>query len=124
MYLMKSIWKSSFYYMFGFLLFSIILQTILSTQIAIIITYFQLCKKNYKWWWKCFVVAGSPAIWIFLFSIYYYVDVLKVKLISSTIMYFSYMLIISFSLFIISGSIGVISTFFFLKKIYSLIKIN
>ncbi len=121
---MKSIWRSYFYYLFGFLFVVAVLQIIISSQIAIIMTYIQLCRKNYRWWWKCFVVSGSSAVWVFLYSVYYFFDVLKVKLLSGTVLYFGYMLILSFSLFIISGSIGVLSTFFFLKKIYSMIKIN
>lgn len=123
-YLMKSIWKGDFYYLFGFLLLIMIIQMVISSQIAIIITYIQLCRKNYRWWWKSFVVSGSSAVWIFIYSFYYYLDILKVKLISGTILYFGYMIILSFSLFIVSGSVGVLVTFFFLKKIYSLVKLN
>ena len=121
---MKSIWRSQIYYLFGFLFAVVLLQIIISSQIAIIITYIQLCRKNYRWWWKCFIVSGSSAIWVFLYSIYYYLDVLRVKVLSGTILYFGYMIILSFSLFVVCGSVGVISTFFFLKKIYSMTKIN
>jgi len=121
---MKSIWKGYFYYLFGFLLIIMVLQIIISSQIAIIITYIQLCRKNYKWWWKCFVVSGSSAFWILIYSLYYYLDILRLKLLSGTIVYFGYMIIFSFSLFIISGSIGVFVTFLFLRKIYSMVKMN
>jgi len=37
-------------------------------------------------------------------------------------MYFSYMFLISFNFFIISGVVGLLASTYFVKKIYSLIK--
>ena len=43
-YIMGSIWRHYFYYLFGFLLIVLLIMIITSAEISIVVTYFQLCK--------------------------------------------------------------------------------
>ena len=38
-----------FYYLFGFLFLVFLILVTSSAQIAIVVTYFQLCAENYHW---------------------------------------------------------------------------
>ena len=84
--------------------------------------YFYL-RGDYRWWWKSFFIAGSVAFYIFGYSLYFY-STTNINRLSSIILYFGYMILLSFTLFLISGSIGFLVTFIFLRKIYSMIKLD
>jgi transmembrane 9 superfamily protein 2/4 len=43
-YIMGSIWRHYFYYLFGFLLVVLLIMIITSAEISIVVIYFQLCK--------------------------------------------------------------------------------
>ena len=58
----------------GFNLFLVFLIVIFSCgEIAVVMTYFQLCAEDYHWWWRSFVASGGCALYVFFYSIFYYV---------------------------------------------------
>lgn len=61
------------YYMFGFLFVMGSILTITCAEIAIVMTYFQLCSEDYNWWWRSFLTPGAAAVYLLLYSIMYYV---------------------------------------------------
>lgn len=122
-YLMASIWRHYYYNLFGFLLISLFLLCLLSTLISIIVIHHQLNKGDYRWWWKSFGISGSSVIYFALFSIYYFFT-LKITRLSSILIYFSTMALFGVILFMVCGSIGFIMTFYYIKMIYSRIKID
>lgn len=122
-YLMMSIWKHYFYNLFGFLLMSSIVLFLLSSLISILVIHHQLNKGDYRWWWKSFLVAGSNSIYFILFSIYYFFN-LKITRFATILIYFSTMTLFSMILFLSCGSIGFIATFFYVRAIYTQIKID
>jgi Endomembrane protein 70. len=79
---------------------------------------------NHKIWWRSFLTTGSMAIYIFGYAVFYYLTELELVRFSSIVMYFGYMLLISFTFFIFCGTIGFLSSYLFVRKIYSLIKID
>ena len=123
LYLMSSLWRNQIYYFFGFLFIALLVLIIVSAEISIIVCFFCLCKGDYNWWWKSFFIGGSVSIYIFIYSIYYFLY-LNITRFSTFMIYFSVMIIFSSSVFLICGSISVILTFVFLYKIYSMIKID
>ncbi|MES1918162.1 hypothetical protein MHBO_000173 [Bonamia ostreae] len=123
-YLMNSIWLDRFYFMVGgfILIFSIL--TIISCEITIILCYLQLCKEDYNWWWNAFLSSGSSGICLFFYGIYYGIFNLHISHFAPFVLYIGYMSLISFTLFLLTGTIGVVAAFLFISKIYSSIKID
>ena len=70
------------------------------------------------------MTTGSTAIYIFGYAIFYWFTQLQMTRFSSTILYFGYMASICSAIFLICGSIGFLATWLFVRKIYSLIKID
>ena len=66
-YIMDSMWKQDFYSLSKYLLISIIILIIISSLIGIFFTYLNLCKGDYRWWWKSFITSASPGFYIILF---------------------------------------------------------
>lgn len=122
-YIMASLWKEQFFFVATFLWIAILILVIVSSEISIILVYFNLCKGDYNWWWKSFCFGGSSAAYIAIYSVYYFFS-LNITRLSAIIVYFEVMFMISAMSFLVCGSISTIITFVFLKKIYSMIKID
>merc|ERR1711953_1023664 len=117
-FIMSSLWQHQFYYLFGFLALVLVILVITCAEISIALTYFQLTSEDYNWWWRSFFSSGSSALYVFLYSILYFSSRLRIEKFVSTILYFGYMTMMSITFFLLTGSIGTIATFFFIKAIY------
>merc|ERR550534_699450 len=123
-FIMSSVWLHRFYYMFGFLFIVFIILIITCAEVTIVMAYFQLCSEDYQWWWRGFFTAGSSAVYLFLYSILYFCTKLDITPFSSSILYFGYMFLVSIGFFLLTGTIGHLATYRFVRKIYSSIKID
>merc|ERR1719390_251100 len=118
-FIMSSLWQHQFYYLFGFLMLVICILIVTCAEISIALTYFQLTSEDYNWWWRSFFSSASSAIYVFFYSCLYFTSRLQIEKAVSTIVYFGYMLIMSIVFFLLTGSIGTIASFYFVKVIYS-----
>merc|ERR1712032_148497 len=123
-FIMSSLWLHQFYYLFGFLALVLVIVVITCAEISIALTYFQLTSEDYSWWWQSFFASGPSAGYVFLYSILYFASRLQIEKLVSTLLYFGYMFIMSTMFFLLTGAIGTISSFMFVKAIYGSIKID
>merc|ERR1712190_32122 len=123
-FIMSSIWLHQFYYLFGFLALVLVIVIVTCAEISIALTYFQLTSEDYQWWWQAFFASASSALYVFLYSILYFNSRLQIDKAVSTILYFGYMAIMSLLFFLLTGSIGTIAAFQFVKVIYGSIKVD
>ena len=122
-YVMASLWRHQIYFLATFLWISFLVLIIVSIEITIILTYVNLCYGDYVWWWKSFALGGSSGIYIIIYTIYYFFN-LKITRLSAMIVYFGIMGMISVIVFLVCGGISTIATFFVLRQIYSMIKVD
>jgi transmembrane 9 superfamily protein 2/4 len=122
-YVMASLWRHQIYFLATFLWISFLVLIIVSIEITIILTYVNLCYGDYVWWWKSFALGGSSGIYIIIYTIYYFFN-LKITRLSAMIVYFGIMGMISVIVFLVCGGISTIVTFFVLRQIYSMIKVD
>lgn len=123
-FIMSSIWQHQFYYLFGFLGLVLIILLVTCAEISITLTYFQLTSEDYKWWWRSFLSSGSSAAYVFAYSIFYFSTTLEIERVVSTILYFGYMFLASVIFFLLTGAVGTLATFMFVRQIYSAVKID
>ncbi|KAK8029333.1 hypothetical protein PG991_006389 [Apiospora marii] len=141
-FIMSSIWFSKIYYMFGFLFLCYGLMIITCAAVTVLMVYFLLCAENYNWQWRSFLAAGMSAAYIFANALIYLVSKLALGSWSGTVLYIGYSALLSFLFFILTGkqtpiltsdhaisntttgSIGFFSSWWFVHKIYSSIKID
>lgn len=123
-FIMSSIWQHQFYYVFGILGIVFLILILMVTEMSIVLCYFQLCLEDYHWWWRSYLGSGSAALYLFLYSIVYFFTQLEIIKFVSGLLFFGYMLLVSFAFFVLCGSVGYFSCFFFVRKIYSSIKID
>uniref|UniRef100_A0A803MDG9 Transmembrane 9 superfamily member n=1 Tax=Chenopodium quinoa TaxID=63459 RepID=A0A803MDG9_CHEQI len=110
-FILTSIWLNQFYYIFGFLFIVFVILIITCAEITIVLCYFQLCSEDYHWWWRSYLTAGSSALYLFLYSIFYFFTKLEITKLVSGILYFGYMLIGSYAFFVLTGTIGFYACF-------------
>ncbi|KAK6464166.1 hypothetical protein DFJ63DRAFT_61945 [Scheffersomyces coipomensis] len=122
-FIYSSIWFNRIFYMFGFLFFCFLLMILTTSLISILMIYYTLCSEDYKWQWKSLFVGGGCALYVFLHSLFL-TGGERLGGVASFSLYVGYSIVISLVVFLCCGSIGFISSFFFVRKIYSQIKID
>ena len=123
-FIMSALWLHQIYYIFGFLFLVMIVLIVTCAEIAILLCYFQLCNEDYRWWWRSFLTSGSCAIYMMLYAVWYNLTELDMNGLVPIILYFGYMSIMSFTFFLITGTIGFYACFWFTHKIYASIKVD
>eukprot|EP00096_Caligus_rogercresseyi_P004465 TRINITY_DN1873_c0_g1_i1.p1 TRINITY_DN1873_c0_g1~~TRINITY_DN1873_c0_g1_i1.p1 ORF type:complete len:628 (-),score=180.25 TRINITY_DN1873_c0_g1_i1:314-2197(-) len=123
-FIFSAIYENQFYYLFGFLFLVFVILVISCSQISIVMVYFQLCSENYHWWWRSFFVSGGSAVYVFAYSVFYFYTKLDIDDFVPTLLYFTYTLILVITFWLLTGTIGFYAAFFFIRKIYSAVKID
>lgn len=123
-FILTSIWLNQFYYIFGFLFLVFLILMVTCAEITIVLCYFQLCSEDYNWWWRAYLTAGSSSLYLFLYAAFYFFTKLEITKLVSGILYFGYMLIISYSFFVLTGTMGFYACYWFVRMIYAAVKID
>ena len=122
-YLMKSIWTYQVYYLASFLSLSLLFSIIITSEISIIYVFINLCHGDHKWWWKSFFVSASPALYVMIYSFFYFLSLGLTRL-SAIVIFFLINILITIVVALVLGSCGTLLTFWFIYYIYSKIKID
>ena len=120
-YVMSALWRHQIYFMATFIWISFLLFVIVVGEMSVLFVFLNLCRGDYNWTWKSFIMGGSPVIYIVLYSVVYFFY-LRITRISSMIVYFGMMGLISAIVLFVCGTIAVLFNFVFLKIIYSKIR--
>lgn len=122
-FILSSIWLHQFYYLFPFLFIVFIILVITCAEITIVMCYFQLCARDYRWWWRSYLTSGASAFYMFLYSMFY-CSKLHIAGFVPIVLYFGYSIIMCLWFFVLTGTIGYYACYFFVRKIYSSIPLD
>lgn len=122
-FILASVWMDQYYYVFGFLLLVFIILILTCAEITVLFNYFMLCGENYHWWWRSFCNGGSTAIYVFFYSFIYFKQ-LEANNLATYMLYFGYMSLISVSLFLMMGCVGLLTCLWFNQAVFGSIKID
>ncbi|RIA05490.1 hypothetical protein BRARA_K00213 [Brassica rapa] len=115
-FVFTSFWNYKVYYVYGFMLLVFLILLVVTVCVTIVGTYFLLNAENYHWQWTSFFSAASTAVYVYLYSIYYYYVKTKMFGFFQTSFYFGYTLMFCLGLGILCGSN------LFVRRIYRNIK--
>ncbi|KAJ0442956.1 putative nonaspanin (TM9SF) [Helianthus annuus] len=121
-FVFTSFWNYKVYYVYGFMLLVFLILIIVTVCVTIVGTYFLLNAENYHWQWTSFFSAASTAIYVYLYSIYYYYVKTKMSGFFQTSFYFGYTAMFCFGLGILCGAVGYLGSNLFVRRIYRNIK--
>ncbi|KAI6701722.1 hypothetical protein NL676_016046 [Syzygium grande] len=121
-FVFTSFWNYKVYYVYGFMLLVFLILIIVTVCVTIVGTYFLLNAENYHWQWTSFFSAASTAVYVYLYSIYYYHVKTKMSGFFQTSFYFGYTLMFCLGLGILCGAVGYLGSNLFVRRIYRNIK--
>ncbi|KAJ6663337.1 hypothetical protein lerEdw1_010474 [Lerista edwardsae] len=79
---------------------------------------------DYHWWWRSFLTSSFTAVYLFIYAVHYFFSKLQITGTASTILYFGYTMIMVLIFFLFTGTIGFFACFWFVSKIYSVVKVD
>ncbi|KAC9540709.1 hypothetical protein E3N88_45663 [Mikania micrantha] len=110
-FMLTSISLHQFYFIFGFVFVMYLIIT--CAEITILLCYFQLCGEDYRWWWRSYLTSGSSAFYLFIYATIYFFTKLNITGLLPCVFYFGYVLIASYVLYVLTGTIGFCACFWF-----------
>jgi transmembrane 9 superfamily protein 2/4 len=123
-FIMTSLWMDQYYYVFGFTLIVFFILIITCVEITLLFVYNQLLVENHRWWWFSFFVPGSTALYTFVYSVFWFKSLEASKMLMTYLLYFGYMGLICSALFLVTGTVGALSSLWFVKTIFGTIKVD
>jgi len=123
-FIMTSLWMDQYYYVFGFTLTVFFILIITCAEITLLLVYNQLCAENHRWWWFSFFAPGSTALYTFLYSMFWFKGLEASGNIMTYMLYFGYMGLICSVLLLVTGTVGALSSLWFVKTIFGTIKVD
>ncbi|KAM7534563.1 hypothetical protein Aperf_G00000110799 [Anoplocephala perfoliata] len=123
-FIFTSFWAYKVYYVYGFTLLVIFILIVVTGCSTVVCTYFLLNAEDYRWQWISFFSGASTAVYVYIYSIYYFLFKTKMFGLFQTAFYFSYMAFFCFALGCMCGAVGYLSARRFVRAIYSTVKID
>ncbi|RVX20455.1 Transmembrane 9 superfamily member 11 [Vitis vinifera] len=124
-FIMSSLWLGQVYYVFGFLLVVMILLVIVCAEVALVLTYMHLCVEDWRWWWQSFFSSGSVAMYILIYCVNYLVfDLRSLSGPVSATLYLGYSFLMVVAVLLATGSVGFLSSFWFVFFLFSSVKLD
>eukprot|EP00388_Colpodella_angusta_P019362 GDKJ01048440.1.p1 GENE.GDKJ01048440.1~~GDKJ01048440.1.p1 ORF type:complete len:644 (+),score=75.17 GDKJ01048440.1:35-1966(+) len=117
--ILRSIWTRELYLSFEFLFLNFVLFIVVSAMTGIITTYVAISNENWNWWWRSFLTPATVSFFLFIQSLSHPLVVRSDVILTTFTVYSLYSLLLCSFVGIMAGAIGTLSSFFFLKKIYS-----
>lgn len=71
-FIFTSFWNYKFYYVYGFMLAVFLILAVVVACVTIVATYLLLNAEDHRWHWHAFLSGASPAVYVFVYSIYYF----------------------------------------------------
>ncbi|KAK5633211.1 hypothetical protein RRF57_008925 [Xylaria bambusicola] len=120
LFVFQSVWqdKSGYYYVFGFLGVVSLILIVTVAEVTIVTIYVQLCSENYHWWWQSFAVGSGSAVWVFLYSVWYYFFKLHITGFVSSVLFFVYSFMACCVYGLLTGTVGFLAAYTFIRKLY------
>lgn len=125
-FILNSIWQNQILYLFGMLSIVFLILVVTCAEMSIVFTYLTLAAERWTWWWQAFGGSASSGLYMFLYSVYYIgsqaaIDHMPLV---STMMFVTYSTVVSVAFALMCGSVGFFSSFWFVRKIYSNIRVD
>lgn len=81
-----------------------------------------MCPQNYNWHWHAFIAGGSSSAWIFAYLVYYFFNNLHITGFVSSLLFFTYGFLACAVYGLLTGTIGWLAAYAFVRRIYGAIK--
>lgn len=122
--LISSVWNAQSYDLYLFFFVNMLMALLLTGVSTVTLTYNRLANLDYQWWWPAFGVGLGYGFWCVVSTVIFYLFASSVSGVMGAMLYFGYMLMATTVLALAFGSAGFIASFFFVRYIYSNVKMD
>lgn len=123
-FIMEAVWLHRLYYVMTFLFGVFLILITICAEISVSLCYLQLNAEDHQWHWKSFLNSASFGGYLMVYSIWFAVGKMALVGFIPTIVYFTYMSIVCLALALLCGSVGFLSSLWFVRKIYGAVKVD
>lgn len=110
--------------LFGFLVLMVLTSALVCTEVSILLTYLQICREDYRWWWRSFAHTGSAGLYFFGNAAAYAHTELHLKGTTAVAIYYGYTAATAAALCLMTGALGFLSSYWFVRTIYAAVKVD
>ncbi|CEP16690.1 hypothetical protein [Parasitella parasitica] len=100
------------------------LLLIATAEMTVVLIFLQLCNEDYHWWWQSMLIGASPAFYMFVYGIFYYLRKTSIQGLVGGIIYVANLLIGCGLIGLCTGTLGFGSSYIIIRKIYSTVKVD
>ncbi|ODV92264.1 hypothetical protein CANCADRAFT_84424 [Tortispora caseinolytica NRRL Y-17796] len=115
--------KSSFYNSYGIMGVNAVLLFVVIMCSSALTTYLTLSQENYEWQWKSWVIGAGGSVWIFLYSIWFFLFHMHVTGTLSILVYLTSILMVCTGYALLAGCLSFVSAYIYVWLIYKHMKI-
>lgn len=123
-FIMEAVWLHQLYYVMTFLFGVFLILVTICAEMSISLCYLQLNAEDHQWHWKSFLNSASFGGYLMVYSVWFSVSKLALIGFMPTIVYFTYMSMVALALGLFCGSVGFLSSFWFVRTIYGAVKVD
>ncbi|KAF5470963.1 hypothetical protein F2P56_011445 [Juglans regia] len=120
-HLYASMWGYKICTLTSILFITFILVILLTSMLSVGLTYIQLSVEDHEWWWRSMLCGGSPAIFMFGYSIYFYARS-NMNSFMQLSFFIGYNACMCYAFFLILGTISFRASLMFVRRIYQAVK--
>lgn len=97
---------------------------ICTSEITIVFIFLHLCSEDYHWWWHAFMVGGASSVYMFAYSMLFLFKNTEIEGLIGCFIYTVQMVVKCSLIGLCTGTLGFISSYLFIKRIYSTTKVS
>ena len=117
-FILNAVWRMEYYYVFGFLLLTLVLLALTAGEAAVLATYFQLRGEDHRWWWRSVVTPAGGGVLLFVYTVTFYQTRLSFVDVDSVVVYFIVSAAASVAFALLCGAVGYQATLMYMKALY------
>jgi len=122
--IMSTIWLEGFSYAVGYFCFVITIFAVSCALLTMMTCYYRMNRENHRWWWYAFADTASSGVCLFVYSGWFVAHQVNYSEGLPFIVYWTYMTMLSVLLALFAGAAGFLPTFFFVRNIFSIVKVD
>lgn len=115
--LTNAVWRHYVYSSFGFLSVSFLLLIVSSLVVSVLSTYASLLRGDHSWWWCSFAASGTSGLYYFVQCLVAFTKFQFTT--TATFVYFSYSLLFSAAVSVLTGFVGFMGSLALVRYLYS-----
>ncbi len=133
-YMLQAVWMGQWVATFAFIFVALLFLSLATAFSSIMAVFLRLRTEDYHWWWRGFVMGTAPALYIYLYMLYFirYMKVpsclvcvsffltlsYKLMSLSSLAIYIIYSTLFGLAFAIYLGGVGLFASYYFVTTIY------